>query len=272
MTHRECSVRTPEGLQLAYHVFGREECPPLLILPGITMPARGMAFVARRLCDRYRVVVPDLRGRGSSDRARPDHHRLSDYSADARHVLADAAAPVEDTVVLGHSLGARIAAFTATSGTTPRGLVLVDPPMSRVGRPYPTTWESFRVQLDPTGEAADLAWVQRAYPSWPAAEQELRLELAPTCDPVAVRETWEHFGRDDFRPLWSALECPTLLITGEDSPMFLDTDLTELRQARPDLLTGRVPGAGHMVPWDNLEGFLELVLPFLSRLTAEPAS
>jgi N-formylmaleamate deformylase len=39
--------------------------------------------------------------------------------------------------------------------------------------------------------------------------------------------------------------------------------VADLRRARPDIEIVTVPGAGHMVPWDQLDGFLATVRPHL---------
>jgi len=56
----------------------------------------------------YRVTVPDVRGRGESDRAASGQYRLTDYAADVAGLVA--ALNLRTPAVLGHSMGARIAA------------------------------------------------------------------------------------------------------------------------------------------------------------------
>src|SRR5690606_20518816 len=80
-----------------------------LLLPGITSPAVTADFVAVHLADMgYRVVVPDARGRGETDRAQPGGYRLTDYAADVA-ALVDVLG-LRDPVIVGHSMGARTAA------------------------------------------------------------------------------------------------------------------------------------------------------------------
>ena len=56
---------------------------------------------------------------------------------------------------------------------------------------------------------------------------------------------------------------PVVLVRGGDSPVVPLPAVADLRRARPDIEIVTVPGAGHMVPWDQLDGFLDSVRPHL---------
>src|SRR5690606_7834786 len=93
---------------LRHHLleYGPKDATPVLILPGITSPAPTWEFVARELADDYRVFTADIRGRGLSDTP-PSGYTLPDYAADAAGVIE--ALGLDRPIVLGHSMGARIA-------------------------------------------------------------------------------------------------------------------------------------------------------------------
>ena len=127
----ESHVVVANGLR--HHVlrYGAPDRPDLLVLPGITSPASTAEFFAEPLAELgYRVTVPDIRGRGDTDRAASGRYRLTDYAADVA-ALAEALG-LHAPVVLGHSMGARIAAaFAVEHPTVEHGLlILVDPPTS----------------------------------------------------------------------------------------------------------------------------------------------
>jgi N-formylmaleamate deformylase len=54
-----------------------------------------------------------------------------------------------------------------------------------------------------------------------------------------------------------------VLVRGGDSPVVPLPAVADLRRVRPDIEIVTVPGAGHMVPWDALPGFLDAVRPYL---------
>jgi N-formylmaleamate deformylase len=247
--------------------YGEPGAPDLLLLPGITSPAATADFLAVLLADLgYRVTVPDVRGRGESDRAAAGGYRLVDYAADVAGLVE--ALDLRRPVVLGHSMGARIAAaYAVLHAPDDHGLLLlVDPPVSGPGRgPYPTSREAFLQQLHEAQAGTDADAVRRFYPLWPERELRLRAEVLASCDETAVLETHAGFETEDFFEYWARLTRPVVLVRGGDSPVVPLAAVAQLRRVRPDIEILTVPGAGHMVPWDDLEGFLAAVRPQLSR-------
>ncbi|HEV7826903.1 MAG TPA: alpha/beta hydrolase [Mycobacteriales bacterium] len=256
-----------EANGLRHHVleYGEAGRPDLLILPGITSPAATADFLAVLLAaDGYRVHVPDIRGRGRTDRAPSAAYRLTDYAADVAGLVA--ALGLERPAILGHSMGARIAiAYAALYAPDDHGLLLlVDPPVSGPDRgPYPTSREAFLEQLREAQRGTTADEVRRFYPKWPERELQLRAEVLATCDETAVLETHAGFESEDVFGYWRALRQPALLIRGGDSPVVPEAAAGDLRRANPAIDIVTVPGAGHMVPWDDLPGFLDAVRPAL---------
>jgi N-formylmaleamate deformylase len=253
------------GLRHSVLQYGADGARELLLLPGITSPAAAADFLAVPLADLgFRVTVPDVRGRGETDRASAGAYRLTDYAADVAGLIA--ALDLRDPVVVGHSMGARIAAAWAVEhAPEPHGLVvLVDPPTSGPGRgPYPTSREAFLEQLHEAQRGTTADEVRRFYPKWPERELQLRAEVLAGCDETAVLETHAGFESEDFFPLWARLTAPAVLIRGGGSPVVPLAAVADLRRARPDIEIVTVPGVGHMVPWDDLPGFLAAVRPYL---------
>lgn len=253
------------GLRHRVLRYGRPGNRDLLLLPGITSPAVTADFLAVLFTDLgYRVTVPDIRGRGLSDRAPAGEYRLIDYAADVAGLVA--ALDLRDPVIVGHSMGARIAAaYAVLHASADHGLLLlVDPPTSGPDRgPYPTSREAFLEQLHEAQQGTDAEAVRRFYPKWPERELQLRADVLASCDETAVLETHEGFETEDFFSYWSELTQPVVLVRGGDSPVVPLAAVADLRRARPDIEIVTVPGAGHMVPWDQLDGFLDAVRPHL---------
>jgi N-formylmaleamate deformylase len=225
---------------------------PVVILPGITSPAIAMDFVARELVDLVRPISVDMRGRGLSDDARS--YTLQDYVDDTLAVLdtLHLSAPV----LVGHSMGARVAALAASQGARQlSGTVLVDPPMSSgPGRgPYPVAVETVLDQLAGATRVTDAEEMARLWPSWPNRERDLRARWLSTCAVEAVRETHAGFETDDFFSFWPGVPAPTALIYGGRSPMVTARDALEAQSSNPEARLVEVGGAGHMVFWDAPE-------------------
>jgi N-formylmaleamate deformylase len=264
ITGESIEVRA-NGLRHRVLRYGQAGNRDLLFLPGITSPAVTADFLAVRFADLgFRVSVPDIRGRGLTDRAPAGQYRLTDYAVDVAG-LVDALG-LHNPVVVGHSMGARIAAaYAVLHAPTDHGLlVLVDPPTSGPGRgPYPTSREAFLQQLREAQQGTDAEAVRRFYPKWPDRELRIRADVLASCDETAVLETHEGFETEEFFAYWAQLTRPVVLVRGGDSPVVPLPAVADLRRARPDIEIVTVPGAGHMVPWDQLDGFLDTVRPHL---------
>lgn len=238
----------------------------IVLIPGMTASAAALAFLARDLADRHRVLVVDTRGRGLSDHP-PAGFALSDYVADLAGVLDGLY--VEQAVLVGHSLGARIAAaFDVAHPDSARGLVLVDPPLSGPGRapyPYPLTMyrEMFDIARDAPDPVAELAKVEPGSSDDVLAE---RVRWLRVTDENAVAATHRGFHEEDYVALHAAISAPAILVRGADSAVVTDSGAAELARLRPDIPVVAVPRAGHLVPQDNLDGFRSAVEEFLTHV------
>ncbi|MER6951630.1 alpha/beta hydrolase [Nonomuraea sp. NPDC000554] len=239
---------------------------PVLVLPGITSPAIAMDFVARELTGLVRPIVLDVRGRGLSDDG--PSYTLEDYAADAEAVIKELG--LDGAVLLGHSMGARIAGLTAARGAVAlRGAVLVDPPMSGPGRgPYPTPLAAFQAQLLQARRGTDADEVAASWPRWPRREQELRARWLSSCGDEAVAGTHRGFESEDFFGFWPSVPAPVVLVYGAESPVVTAEGAREAARTNAAARLVEVPGAGHMVFWDNPRGALEAVGDVLRGLVA----
>lgn len=251
--------------ELRLHVldYGGEGVP-LVILPGITSPAICMDFVARRLTDLVRPIVVDVRGRGLSDGG--DTYDLDAYADDTEAIIDGMV--LDGPVLLGHSMGARIAAVTAARAKVPlRGTVLVDPPTSGPGRdPYPTTLSMFLSQLAQAQNGTTADEVAKSWPRWPRREHELRARWLASCAEEAIIATHQGFETDDFFATWPSVPAPVTFVHGAQSPVVPAARVREAERTNPNAELIEVPAAGHMVFWDNPDAGLESVRNALSSM------
>ncbi|WP_323989899.1 alpha/beta hydrolase [Nguyenibacter sp. L1] len=237
---------------------------PLVLIPGITSPAITWGFVAERLAATHDVYVLDVRGRGLSETGPDLAYDLDSYAADVRGFIT--ALDLPPCVVLGHSMGARIAIRTARrDGAGIAALVLVDPPVSGPGRrAYPARIEWYVDSIREARRGMDAEAMRRYCPTWTEAQRRLRAEWLHTCDELATRVTFEKFHTEDIHQDIPHLTPPTQLVIATRGDVILPEDEAEIRALLPSIATVRVPDAGHMIPWDNLDGFCDAVSGFLS--------
>lgn len=112
-------------MRLHLHEWGDPDAPAVLCLHGIT--AHGLRFrrlAEERLADRFRVLAPDLRGHGRSEREPP--WTFDTFVEDILDTLDGAG--VESGAWVGHSFGGRLALeAAATAPERVERIVLLDP-------------------------------------------------------------------------------------------------------------------------------------------------
>ena len=261
MAGRSLWVDAPQNSRLHLLEYGDHAAPPLLIVPGITSPAITWEFVAERLADDYRVLSLDIRGRGLSDTG--SRFSWSDYAADLKSVIEGLG--LERPVLLGHSAGAlMVVTFDALYPGLAGPIVVADPPLSGPGRPpYATPLEAFVSSLRQAKAGATAEDMRPFFPTWSESALELRAAWLGTCDETAIVATYNGFHEEDLFDYWPAVTAPALFVWGGASPVVGAEGAKEVAEANPAANVIELPGSGHMLPWDQLEGFLTLVRGFL---------
>lgn len=235
----------------------------VIIVPGITSPAITWGFIGERFGQHFDTYVLDVRGRGlssSSDEL--------DYSVDAQAAdlvaFADALG-LDRYAVVGHSMGGRIGIRAAAD--KPRGLsklVIVDPPVSGPGRrAYPSKLPWYVDSMRLAREGCSTDQMRDFCPTWTDEQLRLRAEWLHTCDERAVIASFEGFHTDDIHQYLPALSQPAMLMVASRGDVLLPVDIEEFQAMVPGLAVSRVENAGHMIPWDNEEGFYAAFGDFL---------
>jgi N-formylmaleamate deformylase len=250
------------GIRQHYLRYGGKG-PALLIVPGITSPAITWDFVGQRLGEQFDVYIIDVRGRGLSEAG--DH---LDYGINA--LGADAAAfakavGLTDYGMIGHSMGGRIVPrAVARYGATPSKIMLVDPPMNGPGRrgfPQTDAWFTDQIEAGARGDMT-IDQMRQYFPRWSDEHLLLRTEWIHTCDPRAIIQIRKDFLEDDFHAELPSIQQPMLVIAAGQADLILPEEQAELESLNPNIKTIRLDHVGHMVPWDDLDGFVKLVVEF----------
>jgi N-formylmaleamate deformylase len=258
MAYQDRFYAEVRGIRLHFLQYGMTG-PQVLLLPGITSPAITWGFVAERIAAHARVTVLDNRGRGLSDQRGGLGHSTADYATDAAGIIE--ALGMGPAVVLGHSMGARIAArLCATHGPLVSRCILADPPVSGPGRrAYPSGLQKYLDHIDMASRGEDIP----AGPNFSAAQLRLRTEWLPTCSKEAVALSHKAFHEDDMFADLVKIGCATLLVQAGTGDVIRDSDAEEILGCLKSGSKIKVEGAGHMIPFDDLEAFIGAVVPFI---------
>lgn len=263
----QCS--SPAGLhRIAYKEWGDPQNERVLVcVHGVTRVADDFDALAAALCDEYRVVCPDVAGRGRSERLRdPQLYALPQYVADMVTLVARVTAGGPDKVDwFGTSMGGLIGmALASLPGTPVTKLVLNDigptldaAAMARIADyigqdlrfpDYETGARFVREVSSSFGPHSDEQWNKLA---GDVLRQEPGGAWVRHYD-LAVADGFKAMSIDradhDQAALWrayDAIACPTLLVRGELSDLLSNetAQAMTVRGPRPQLV--EIPGVGH---------------------------
>jgi N-formylmaleamate deformylase len=233
--------------------------PNVLLIPGITTPAILWGFVAERIADYAHVVTLDNRGRGLSDQRPGLSYTLDDYAADAAGVIA--ALGLQNAVVLGHSMGARIAIrLAAKHPDLVARLVLADPPVTGPGRrPYPNGIQQYLDAIDAASRGDPLPSTSIYTPE----QVLLRTEWVATCSKEAVMASHRGFHEEDIFGDLPRIRCPSLLLYAGQGDTIRDAEADEIIHGIANATKTKLENVGHMMPWFDLALFLRSIEGFI---------
>jgi len=259
---RSVQCASPRGLhRVAYLEWGDPRNRDVLVcVHGLTRSSRDFDELARALCGQFRVVCPDVAGRGDSDRlADPMLYAVPQYVGDMVTLIARL--DVEAVSWVGTSLGGLIGMALAAQSHSPLArLVLNDagPVISRASLEriagYVGTKMQFATLEDaeayirsisaPFGPHSDAqwrflteTWLRRNDDgSWRAHYDPRIAEPFRATLPESDMELW---------PVYDAIRCPTLVLRGEHSDLLSRKTAQEMRMRGPKAKVVEIRGVGH---------------------------
>jgi pimeloyl-ACP methyl ester carboxylesterase len=283
MAASEYWFESQDGLRLFSRVYeGPGAAAPVVVcLHGLTRNSRDFEDLAAHLAPRYRVIVPDVRGRGLSARdPKFMNYQIPVYLGDLQRLLAGLGAT--RIAIIGTSMGGLMAmVLAAMQPTLLSGIVLND-----VGP-----------EVDPAGLERIRGYVGKSAPvrDWPGAVAQVRLVYGSAW-PGLDDARWEKLARASFRadahgvpqpdsdpliaeplkdtskaapdlwPLWGAIaKVPILAIRGAQSDILSAATLARMQREKPDLRTLEVANRGHVPLLDEPE-CLAAIDEFLAAL------
>jgi N-formylmaleamate deformylase len=137
------------------------------------------------------------------------------------------------------------------------------------GQSYNISVESFLKSIAEARAGATADDMRPYFPSWADERLQQRAGWLSTCDETAVAETWRLFHVERWLDWWRELTAPLLFLYGSDSPAVGPNGAAVAVEANPAAETAVVEGAGHMLPFDALDRFLEAVRDFVERVTTQ---
>jgi pimeloyl-ACP methyl ester carboxylesterase len=249
MTSITRSIEVP-GARLALELVGPEDGLPVLLLHGFPLTRHMWDPQIEALGDRFRLLVPDLRGMGESlDDGFP--RTFERYVDDALAVLD--AEGIASAVVVGLSMGGYVALrLRERAPDRVRALVLADTrsqPDDDPGRLKRAAGVARLQEGDVEGFARGFAGGVLHEPTDELVERVVGMTVGnPPAGMAAALVAMAT--RTDTTPGLGDIDAPTLVIVGEEDRLTPPEVAEALAGAIPGARLERIAGAGHL---SNLE-------------------
>jgi pimeloyl-ACP methyl ester carboxylesterase len=227
---------------------------PLVLAHGFTGTGDMWANVVSAFADRYRVIVPDLRGHGRSN-GTPETIRYAQFGADLVALLDHL--DLERAHFVGHSAGAVALLFVGCEHVSRiRTLTLV-------GGTF--TWD-----------AHYCTYVQRRMAEW-QADPAWREQMRQLHGALHGEDYWRRLlgplqavidGQDDLPFALADLATiaqPVLVAHGDRDPFFPVSVATTMYEAMPSAELAILPAVTHGAPWERPDLFVSVLADFLLR-------
>lgn len=264
--------------RMAYTEWGARDNPRVLIcVHGLTRNGRDFDALAEAMSGHYRVICPDVVGRGQSGRLRdPAGYGIPQYVADMVTLIARL--NVDSVHWVGTSMGGLIGMALAAQECTPlRKLVLNDvgplitvESLQRIATYVGSDpqWASFDEALAyvklisaPFGQLSEAQWhhltetsiVQRADGRW-AFRYDPRI-----AEPFKAAFVDKDI---DLWPIYAGITCPTLVVRGAESDLLTRDTWQQMGACGPQAQLAEIPGVGH-APMFQSDEQIAIVRDFL---------
>ncbi|MEO5971921.1 MAG: alpha/beta hydrolase [Sphingomicrobium sp.] len=290
------------GVTLNVALAGDPAAPPVILLHGFPESHRTWRAIVPLLESRFRLVMPDQRGFGASDRPQEVEAYKTDALLGDLFALADALG-IDRFALVGHDWGGAIAWAAA---------VRRDPRVERlaiVNSPHPLIFQKSLIE-DAEQRAASQYITAFRNPGFEAAlaamgfetffdksfgghidlaeipAEERALYIADWSRPGALTAMLNWYrasamvvpapGAAMPLPEWllgafPAIRIPTLVVWGMRDKALLPVQLDGLDELVDDLSVVRLPDAGHFAPWEAGGEVAAALGPFLAGEAASTA-
>ena len=248
--------------RMHYYDWGDPSNPRVVVcIHGLTRQGRDFDFLARSLQGDFRVICPDIAGRGLSDwLATKGDYGYPQYMADVTALIARITVSAEQKIYwVGTSMGGLLGMLYASRRGNPvRKLVVNDAgtivPKAALERlalyvgkdPSFASLEALEAHVRrisaPFGPLDDEQW---RHITLHGAKQHADGTWGLGYDPAIALPFQGELADVDLSAYWDAIACPTLLLRGAQSDLLLRETALDMTQRGPKAKLVEFEGTGH---------------------------
>lgn len=260
------------GLRFHYLHWANPDALAIICLHGTGDTCHTWDAFSKKASETYSVIALDQRGHGDSDWAVPPAYRCEDYVGDLSAFID--ALDLKKFILVGHSMGALHCTWYA-SERPERVAALVHVDIAPQPPPWNKRYLMGLYETLPEWYDSPKDLVKEIREASAFAPDGLLLHLASSnleqradgrfyrkCD----RNVFRSFDNYDLTRRLTRVECPTLVVRGAESRVFIAQTAQEMRRSLSQGRLAEIPAAGHPVQSDNSEIFNEVVMRFLHEV------
>jgi pimeloyl-ACP methyl ester carboxylesterase len=287
-------VSLATGVTLNVALAGPEDAPPVILLHGFPESHRTWRGIVPLLEQRFRLVMPDLRGFGASDKPQATADYATDKTVADLFALADALG-IERFALVGHDWGGAVAWAAAIGGSERIERLAI------VNSPHPYLFQ--KSLIEDSGQRASSQYI-RAFrePGMETLIARMGFDtffdksFAPHVDMSKVSaeerrryiDDWSKPGAmtamlnwyrasklvvpppgitvpvpDFVQSAFPKITMPVLVVWGLDDKALLPVQLEGIGEVGEDVRVVPLKGVGHFAPWEAPDQVAAALRPFL---------
>ena len=262
---REHRIEGHGGTRLFVADAGPEDAPPLVLIHGWSQCHLSWAKQLSGLSDRFRVVAPDLRGHGLSDKPRDPaaYDNGTPWAGDIAAIVA--ALSLRRPILVGWSMGGwtvcdylRAHGDAALSGIALVGSTVqtgaLTPPEVAALRGADVVAEPMYGDDLAANLKATVAFVRACFAAEPSAQDLATITGFNMLCPPDIR-AWARKRAEDYSDTLARLSVPALIAWGEGERVMPRPAFDIARAALPHARVATYPRSGHSPFWEEPESF-----------------
>ena len=287
------------GITMNVAIDGPDEGPPVIVLHGFPESHRTWRSVAPLLSDRLRLIMPDLRGFGDSDRPQDVAGYATDTLIADLFALADALG-IERFALVGHDWGGAIAWAAALRANTASERPRIER-LAIVNSPHPWIFQKSLIEDEAQREASqyitafrtpgmEAAIARMGYDSFfeKSFAKHVDLALIPDEERRHYIDDWSRPGAMTAMLNWyrashlvvpppgvtvpvpdwvlrlaPKIPVPVRVIWGLEDKALLPIQLEGIGEVGDDVEVFPLKGVGHFAPWEAPRQVADALRPFL---------
>ena len=255
-------VTLPSGVRIHYAQQGPRSGPAIILLHGYSDSSFSFSRVMPLLPPGVRVIAPDFRGHGDSDRP-ASGYRIDDLANDVLQLMDELNVPT--AMVVGHSMGSFVAqAVVDRAPARVSSLVLVAGALTCNNEVVTGLGEAVNAFTD-HADADFVREFQYSTIALPVPQAFMEATIANSRRMPA--RVWKDIlaGMLAYRPADPRPNVRTLVLGGNKDAVFSAAEQTELARKYPDSRLLLFEDVGHALHWEKPEAFVEAIMRFSQR-------